>query len=146
MSEKELFNWLFVVTRNQYCSKWRQFKKHFGGSLDGTPIEELNIAAPDADHEGSDILKRFLSFIEQYSESRQRVIRLWLEQNTLRDIAKALQHTPFQCSHVTVSNWVSAAINAFRESLGVESPETAAPPIEVEKRVRVRNLKQSIAG
>jgi DNA-directed RNA polymerase specialized sigma24 family protein len=149
MSEKDFFNWLFVVTRNQYFSRLRKFNRlrKDGLSFDDTPIEELEVAAPDDDHEGNDLFKHFLSFIEQYPEACRRVIGLWLEDNSYRQIAKKLQTTPFECSHVTARNWVTAAIDAFRASLGVEPPETATPQTGTTKKsLRVQEFKRSVAG
>lgn len=150
MTEQEFFNWLFVVTRNHYYSRVRQINRARKNGLlfDDTPIEDLDIIAPDEDYEGGEIFKRFLEFIEQYSEARQYVIRLWLECNSYRDIAEELQRTtPFRCSHVTASNWTTAALNAFRESLSATPAQPAAQRTGTRiKSIRVRNLKRSIAG
>jgi len=148
MSERDFFGWLFVVTRNQYYSRLREFNRlrRSGLSFDDTPIEDLEVAAPDDDHEAGDIFKYFLEFIEQYPEGCRHMIKLWLEDYSFREIAQKLRDTPFACSHVTVRNWVTAAIGAFRESLGVEPPEATPQTGTTRKRVRVRNFQQSIAG
>jgi hypothetical protein len=149
MSEKDFFNWLFVVTRNQYFSRLRKFNRlrKDGLSFDDTPIEELEVAAPDDDHEGNDLFKHFLSFIEQYPEACRRVIGLWLEDNSYRQIAKKLQTTPFECSHVTARTPPPPPTHPFRASLGVEPPETATPQTGTTKKsLRVQEFKRSVAG
>jgi RNA polymerase sigma factor (sigma-70 family) len=149
MTERDFFGWLFVVTRNQFYSRLREFKRlrRSGLSFDDTSVEDLDVAAPDEDHEAGDIFKYFLEFIEQYPEGCRHMIKLWLEDYSFREIAEKLRDTPFACSHVTVRNWVTAAIDAFKVSLGVKPPETAAPSTgTTKKRVRVRNFQQSIAG
>jgi DNA-directed RNA polymerase specialized sigma24 family protein len=138
MNEEGFFGWLFVLTRSQYYSRMRQLNRlrNNGLSHDDTPIENLNIAAPDDGKEGKYFLDRFLNFIRQYPEGRRHVLKLWLQGYSYREIEKKLKGTPFRCSHVTVGNWVMVSLGAFKKSLD-EIPELAA---------HVSGVKASLLG
>ena len=53
MSETDFYRWLWVVTRNQFLSSFRQFRKH-GLLRDGNPVEDLDfrrlMTTPKADN------------------------------------------------------------------------------------------------
>lgn len=149
MNEEEFFGWLFMVTRSQYYSRIRQLNRlrNNGLSPADTPIEELEIAAPDEGNERKYFLNRFLDFIEQYPEERQSVLKFWLQGYSYREVAMMLKSTSFKCSHVTIGNWVTASLDAFRKSLGAEiSQPTVAVSGAETKHVVVPRFHQSVAG
>ncbi len=148
MNEEEFFGWLFIVTRSQYYSRIRQLNRlrNNGLSPADAPVEELDIAAPDEGNEGKYFLNRFLDFIQRYPEERQRVLTLWLQGYSYREIEMKLKGASFKCSHVTVGNWVTASLDAFGKSIGVERQPTVAVSGTETRHVVVPHLHQSVAG
>jgi len=146
MNEEEFFGWLFILTRNHYFSRLRQLKtlRKYGFVRDDTPVEEIDVAAPDDGSEGSYFLRRFLGFIEQYTDARQLALKLWLEGYSYREIEEKLRGTSSCYSHVTVRNWVTASLDAFRKSVGVASPEKTVS-VSGTRHKRVGHLR-SIVG
>ncbi len=126
LGEHDFWGWLFIVTRNQYYNRVRQFKK---GENNGwfrceKSVEDLDKASTEYDYEGQHLLSRFRDFIKGYSDRRQRAITLWLQGYSSREIVAKLE-SEVRCSHVTVWHWIKIAVDDFRRTLEAYETEPA---------------------
>jgi DNA-directed RNA polymerase specialized sigma24 family protein len=121
LTEKEFFDWLFVVVRNHYYS---MIRKHIAQKRDGLrsdkPVEEFLTLAHEVDFEAEVFLSQFLKFTEKYPEEWQWAVDLWLNNFSYRDMEEILRGEGIQCTYGTIRNWVTSIIEDFKRSL--ESP------------------------
>jgi len=122
LSERDLWAWLFVVTRNQYYNRVRRNSRIRKRS--DVLIEDVEVAT-ETEYSEKYYLDHFLDFIEGYSESKQLSIRFWLEDYSYREIASMLHGRNVQCSHVTVRTWIMNAVDDFRRTLEAFDTESA---------------------
>lgn len=113
--------WVRMLVRNTYLDQLRthQRPQNNGLSRSYTLEEIIDIRTPDVAYERKELYKRFMTFIEDYSEAHQFAVLLWLQDESLRDIAEALNEKGIACSHVTVGNWVNQMLGGFRKRLGL---------------------------
>lgn len=125
LDEQDFFKWLFVLVRNVFRSKDRQLNKlrRHGWWRCDEPVEELDEAAPDVNLEAKYFLSLFLDFIKSRPEEHQRVIEFWLSGCSLREMEKALDDDGIKLSYGSVRNEIKASLRAFKESLGLLTPE-----------------------
>ncbi|HKU76868.1 MAG TPA: sigma-70 family RNA polymerase sigma factor [Pyrinomonadaceae bacterium] len=121
LSERQFAGWLFVVVRNYYCKQIRKLKVH-RWSRSAQPIETIEQATDDNSYNRI-LLRQFLEFIKRYPKPNRRAIRLWLEDNTYREIAIILSNQGAFCSHVTIGSWIVNAIAEFRRTVEVYDTE-----------------------
>lgn len=128
LTEDDFKKWLFVLVRSVLRSKDRQLNKprRNGQVRCDVPSVEFDRAAPDDNHEGTYFLSLFTNFViaKRYPDERRRVIELWLNSFSLREIADALNKEGIDISYGTVRNWVEATLRDFKKSLGLRTPET----------------------
>lgn len=125
------YGWLRKVIQNTYFDELRRQGKALrsGWVRSDEPMEWVSVPSPADEFDGRDFLSRFLRFIRNFPPEHQFAIVLWLmEDRSYREIQKALHDEGVNVSHVTVGNWITAALNCFRESLERPRPGGGRPP------------------
>lgn len=125
-SEAAFFCWLKTLVFHTYLDELRRQGKALkhGWVRSDEPVEGLTVTAPEDDFDGKYFLSRFLKFIKIYPPERQFAVMLWLmEDHSYREIKEILAAEGVTVSHVTVGNWISGSLDAFRKSLGLPNPK-----------------------
>jgi RNA polymerase sigma factor (sigma-70 family) len=116
--------WVRMLVRNTYLDQLRKHQRPQKNGLSRTyALEEIiDIRTPDIAYERKELYRRFMTFIKDYPEAHRLAVALWLQEESLRDIAEALNERGIECSHVTVSHWVNDLLHTFKVRLGLEPP------------------------
>ena len=125
--------WAKVLVNNTFLDalrKHNKLQKH-GLSRSSEPVEMIDTQALDIPfhiaYERKDLLKRFLTFLEDYPEGHRIAVRLRLQdyssEYSFRDIAEELSKRGIECSYGTARLWVIEVFNDFRVSLGLQPPK-----------------------
>jgi RNA polymerase sigma factor (sigma-70 family) len=119
------YGWLKTLVYRTFLDKLRASNKaqNHEWFRSDEPVETFDIPAPDVDYDGKCFLSLFLQFIKDLPSEHQRAIKLWLEDDSYREIAETLNDEGIECSHVTVRNWVIASLDGFKENLGLQKPD-----------------------
>ncbi len=112
-SEEDFFDWFFILARNIVFSKLRKFGR-LPDEIFFVSTEDLSLANERTRFDLERARNQFLGFTETLPENHRHAVRLWYEGYSTREIKELLGHV---CSHVTIKNWVSAAVKAFRKTI-----------------------------
>lgn len=128
-NRRAFFGWANTLVFRTFLDALRAYRKpqNNGFSRSYEPLEMISVQTPDVSfdvaYEQKELLRLFLRFIENYPESHQLAIQLWLQDDSYREIADALSKKGIECCYGTVRNWVIAVLDAFRVEIGLELPK-----------------------
>lgn len=126
-NKRAFYGWVKVLVHRTFLDALRAHKKPQNNGLSRSyePVEIVDFRAlpPDVLYERKELFRRFIAFIEDYPEGHRLAIMLWLEGESLRAIAKALDERDIECSYGAVRLWVNEILDAFKVRLGLKSPE-----------------------
>lgn len=123
-NKRAFCGWVKTLVYRTFLDQLRTYKRPQNNGLSRSyePVEIIDIQTPDVAYERKELYKRFMTFIKGYPEAHQIAIVLWLQGESLRDIAEALNGRGFECSYGAVRLWRDELLDAFKVSLGLKPP------------------------
>lgn len=117
--------WVWTLVRHTFLDQVRTHKrpKNNGLSRSYAPVEIIDIRTPDMDYERKELYECFMAFIKDFPEAHRFAVLLWLQGESLRNIAAALNERDITCSHVAVNLWISEILDEFKVRLGLKPPK-----------------------
>lgn len=114
------FAWVQRLAQNSFYDAYRRRKQ-----LAEEPVDDLTIADPDIDIEGSvlyhEVMAEFEKSINALPDRERLAIAYYLQGFTLREISDKMHQAGFSFSHETIRRWISDGIRAhFTTSADLE--------------------------
>jgi RNA polymerase sigma factor (sigma-70 family) len=109
-NEDAFFAWFYVLALHTYWDNWRKQRIQF----DARQVQDMPVADLRVNIEDQCLRDEFVEFSKKtLSDYRRRAVEYWLDDLSLRDIARNLNREGIPCSHVTVGTWIKEAVNGF---------------------------------